>query len=163
VVLAAGVRDGMHPTRTLLVGDEGVLGSLGEVDPGVLDAHGIEGRVAWVELDLDALLRLSRSERRYRPVSRFPSSDIDLAFVVDDAVPAAHVERTLRDAAGNLLADLRLFDVYRGASIGDRARSLAYSLRLQASDRTLTDSEVGEVRRRCVDAVESAFDAKLRG
>ena len=161
LALAAGEHPGMHPTRTLLVGDDGALGSLGEVDPGVLEAHGIDGRVAWLELDLDGLLALPCGERRYRPVSRFPSSDIDLAFVVDDAIPAAAVERTLREAAGDLLADLRLFDVYRGASIGDGARSLAYSLRLQAPDRTLTDREVGEVRQRCIDAIESAFDAKL--
>ncbi len=120
-------------------------------------------RVAWIELELDGLLTMPRDERQYRPVSRFPSSDIDLAFVVADAIPAAAVERTLREAAGELLADLRLFDVYRGASIGDGARSLAYSLRLQAPDRTLTDREVGEVRQRCIDAVESAFGAKLRG
>ena len=119
IELAAGERAGMHPTRTLLVGDDGALGAIGEVDPGVLEAHGIEVRVAWLELDLDALLAMPRGERQYRPVSRFPSSDIDLAFVVDDAIPAAAVERTLREAAGDLLADLRLFDVYRGASIGD--------------------------------------------
>jgi phenylalanyl-tRNA synthetase beta chain len=147
----------------LLVGVDGALGAIGEVDPGVLEAHGIEVRVAWVEINLEALLAMPRGERKYRPVSRFPSSDIDLAFVVDDAVPAAAVEGTLRQAAGDLLADLRLFDVYRGESIGAGARSLAYSLRLQATDRTLTDREVGEVRQRCIDAVESAFDAKLRG
>ena len=163
IELAAGERAGMHPTRTLLVGVDGALGAIGEVDPGVLEAHGIEVRVAWVEINLEALLAMPRGERKYRPVSRFPSSDIDLAFVVDDAVPAAAVEGTLRQAAGDLLADLRLFDVYRGASIGAGARSLAYSLRLQATDRTLTDREVGEVRQRCIDAVESAFDAKLRG
>jgi phenylalanyl-tRNA synthetase beta chain len=163
IELAAGERAGMHPTRTLLVGVDGAIGAIGEVDPGVLEAHGIEVRVAWVEINLEALLAMPRGERKYRPVSRFPSSDIDLAFVVDDAVPAAAVEGTLRQAAGDLLADLRLFDVYRGASIGAGARSLAYCLRLQATDRTLTDREVGEVRQRCIDAVESAFDAKLRG
>ena len=63
-----------------------------------------------------------QSERRYRPVSRFPSSDIDLAFVVAEVIPAGDVERTLRDAAGALLVDLRLFDVYRGA-VGRRGRA----------------------------------------
>ena len=153
----------MHPTRTLLIGKDGALGAIGEVDPGVLEAHGIDVRVAWIELELEGLLTMPRDERQYRPVSRFPSSDIDLAFVVAEAIPAAAVERAVREVAGALLADLRLFDVYRGASIGDGARSLAYSLRLQAPDRTFTDREVGEVRQRCIDAVESAFGAKLRG
>jgi phenylalanyl-tRNA synthetase beta chain len=163
VPVRAGERPGMHPTRTLLIGDDGAFGAVGEVDPGVLEAHGIEGRVAWVQLDLEALLALPRTERRYRPVSRFPSSDIDLAFVVDESVPAADVEASLRDAAGALLVGLKLFDVYRGPSIAAGARSLAYSLRLQASDRTLTDREVGEVRDECIRLVEAAHQAKLRG
>ena len=163
VPVAAGERPGMHPTRTLLLGDGGELGALGEVDPGVLEAHGIGRRVAWLQLELDRLFARRRVERRYRPVSRFPSSDIDLAFVVPDLIPAGDVERTLRDAAGPLLTDLRLFDVYRGSSVGEGARSLAYALRLQSPDRTLTDTEVGEVRGRCINAVETAHDARLRG
>jgi len=129
----------------------------------VLEAHGIGRRVAWLQLELDRLFARRRVERRYRPVSRFPSSDIDLAFVVPDLIPAGDVERTLRDAAGPLLTDLRLFDVYRGSSVGEGARSLAYALRLQSPDRTLTDTEVGEVRGRCINAVETAHDARLRG
>ncbi len=163
VPVAAGERPGMHPTRTLLLGEDGLFGAVGEIDPSVLEAHGIGQRVAWVQLELDRLFARPRVERRYRPVSRFPSSDIDLAFVVPDVIPAGDVERTLRDAAGPLVADLRLFDVYRGPSVGEGARSLAYALRLQAPDHTLTDAEVGEVRARCIDAVESAHDARLRG
>ncbi len=161
--VAAGERPGMHPTRTLLLGEGGELGAVGEVDPAALAAHGIDDRVAWVQLELDRLFALPKSERRYRPVSRFPSSDIDLAFVVAEVIPAGDVERTLRDAAGPLLVDLRLFDVYRGPSVGEGARSLAYALRLQAGDHTLTDAEVGEVRALCIAAVEAAHDAQLRG
>ena len=163
VPVAAGEWPGMHPTRTLLLGEDGCLGAVGEVDPGVLDAHGIGQRVAWVQLELDRLFARPRVERQYRPVSRFPSSDIDLAFVVADVIPAGDVERTLRDAAGPLLADLRLFDVYRGPTLGEGVRSLAYALRLQAPDRTLTDAEVGEVRGGCITAVEQAHGARLRG
>jgi phenylalanyl-tRNA synthetase beta chain len=99
----------------------------------------------------------------YRPVSIYPSSDVDLAFEVDDSVPASAVEATLDRAAGESLAALRLFDVYRGAGIADGRRSLAYALRLDALDHTLTDDEVAEVRRRCIEAVESAYPASLRG
>jgi phenylalanyl-tRNA synthetase beta chain len=163
VPVAAGERAGMHPTRTLLLGADGELGAIGEVDPAALAAYGIDGRVAWMQLELDRLYAVPAPDRRYRPVSRFPSSDIDLAFVVADVIPAGDVEQTLRDAAGSLLADLRLFDVYRGSSVGEGARSLAYALRLQAPDRTLTDAEVGELRRQCIDAVVSGFAAELRG
>ncbi len=93
----------------------------------------------------------------------YPSSDIDLAFEVDDAVPATAVEATLRTATGDRLAAIRLFDVYRGQGIAAGRRSLAYSLRLEAVDHTLTDAEVADVRRRAIDAVESAHAATLRG
>ena len=96
------------------------------------------------------------------PVSRFPSSDIDLAFVVDESVPAAAIEKTLRLTGGDLLEALSLFDVYRGAGVPGDTRSLAYRLRLCASDRTLTDQEVAEVRARCIAAVEQAHGAHLR-
>lgn len=156
---------GLHPTRSArLVGPGGVaVGAVGEVDPAVLDAHDIGERVAWLEVDLDVVTALPRSGRVYRPVSVYPSSDIDLAFEVDDDVPASRVEDTLRHAAGDNLAAIRLFDVYRGLGIGEGRRSLAYALRLEATDHTLTDAEVAEIRRRSIAAVESTHAATLRG
>jgi phenylalanyl-tRNA synthetase beta chain len=156
---------GLHPTRSArLIGPGGeALGAVGEVDPAVLDAHGIAERVAWLEVDLDVATELPRTGRVYRPVSVYPSSDIDLAFEVDDAVPATDIETTLREAAGDRLASVRLFDVYRGQGIAEGRRSLAYTLRLEALDHTLTDDEVAQLRSRAVAAVESAYPATLRG
>ncbi len=156
---------GLHPTRSadVLVAGE-VRGQVGEVDPGVLAAYGVEGRVAWLELDLGALLAGPHGNRRYRPVSKYPSSDIDLAFEVPEAVPAAAVAAALRDGGGDLLVDLALFDVYRGPGVAEGARSLAYRLRFQAADRTLTDAEVAQIRARCIDSVQSQHaGASLRG
>jgi phenylalanyl-tRNA synthetase beta chain len=119
--------------------------------------------VAWLEVDLDAVLASPRGGSAYRPVSRYPSSDIDLAFEVDEGVPAADVERALAGAAADLVASVRLFDVYRGEQVGEGRRSLAFAVRLQASDRTLTDEDVAEARRRLIDAVEGALPASLRG
>ncbi len=165
VALRNEVVAGLHPTRSArLVGPSGdVVGAVGEIDPVVLDAHGITERVGWVEVDLDVVAGLPHDPHIYRPVSIYPSSDIDLAFDVDDAVPAGAVEQALREAGGDRMASLRLFDVYRGPGIAPGRRSLAYTLRLDAPDHTLTDDEVAEVRRRCIDAVESAFPATLRG
>ena len=154
----------MHPTRTARIDVDGVpVGYVGEVDPGVLDAFGVGERVGWLEVDLEVLLGLPHGGRPYRPVSRYPSSDIDLAFEVDEATPAADVEAHLREAAGDLLADLTLFDVFRGAPVVDGRRSLAFTLRFQSDDRTLTDGEVAEVRQRCIDAVQGTLPATLRG
>jgi phenylalanyl-tRNA synthetase beta chain len=154
---------GLHPTRSarLLSGDV-VIGSVGEIDPAVLDAHGVPERAAWVEVDLDRLDTLPRAARAYRPFSLFPSSDIDLAFEVDEGVPAAAVEDELRAAGGELLWSVRLFDAYRGPGVGEGRRSLAFTLRFQAPDRTLTDDEVAEVRTACIAAVEARLPASLR-
>ncbi len=174
---AAGVPavpPGMHPTRSAHVVLPGAPGAaprpvavVGEVDPGVLEDYGLDGarrRVGWLEVDLGVLLgEAPRRSSLVAPVSRFPSSDIDLAFVVDEAVPAVAVRQTLCDAAGALLEMLTLFDVYGGAGMPDGARSLAYRLRLCASDHTLTDNEVAQVRARCIAAVEQAHGATLRG
>ena len=73
--------------------------------------------------------------------------------MVDEQVPAGSVARALREAGGDLLESVDLFDVYRGASVDDGSRSLAFRLRFCAPDRTLTDDEVGDLRTRCVEAV----------
>jgi phenylalanyl-tRNA synthetase beta chain len=95
-------------------------------------------------------------------VSRFPSSDTDLAFVVPEDVPAAALTAALQAAVADLLADLHLFDVYRGPAVPAGHRSLAYHLRLQAPDRTLTDADVAAVRERAVAAASAAVGATLR-
>ena len=155
---------GLHPSRSATVLASGaVLGTVGEVDPDVLAAHDLGGPVGWLELDLGALVAAPRKPEEYRAVSRYPSADFDLAFVVDDAVPAARVEQALREATGDLLEDLWLFDVFRGAQLGDGRRSLAYRLRVAAPDHTLTDDALAALRQRCIDAVTAATGATLRG
>jgi phenylalanyl-tRNA synthetase beta chain len=156
---------GLHPTRAArLVGpDDEAVGAVGEIDPAVLERHSIGERVGWLEIDLDVLLALPHGQPVHRPVSRFPSSDIDLAFEVDEAVSATDVEATLRSAAGERLAWVKLFDVYRGVGITEGRRSLAFTLRLEALDHTLTDAEVAQVRQACIDAVHSTHNATLRG
>ncbi|HZT64827.1 MAG TPA: phenylalanine--tRNA ligase subunit beta [Acidimicrobiales bacterium] len=163
--LVASTSAGLHPARCAQARVAGEpVGHVGEVDPSVVAAFGVEGRVGWLELDLGLLADAPRHPGSAQPVSVYPSSDIDLAFAVDEGVPAATVEATLRDAAGELLSGLWLFDVYRDATVvGEGRRSLAWRLRFVALDRTLTDDEVAEIRRRCIEAVESNHPAALRG
>ncbi len=154
---------GLHPTRGATVQFRGrVIGAVGEVDPRVLENYDVDGRVAWFELRVDPLLAALDSVPPYRPISLYPSSDIDLAFVVDDDVPATMVARTLSKAGGDLLQSVELFDVFRSDQLGEGRRSLAYRLRLQAADRTLTDAEVAAVRQRCIDAVAKSNGGQLR-
>jgi phenylalanyl-tRNA synthetase beta chain len=147
------------------------LGVVGELDPLMVTQFGLVGpdgrprRVGWLDLDLTTLLDRQRVPRRSedaRPISKFPSSDIDLAFVVKEAVPAGSVERTLRKAGGDLLEYVELFDVYRGAPLEAGTRGLAYHLRFCALDHTLADDEIAELRAAAIDAVERQHGARLR-
>ncbi|CAN5446243.1 phenylalanine--tRNA ligase subunit beta [soil metagenome] len=158
----SNIPDGTHPARsaTLSLGRDPV-GVVGEVHPDVADAFEVNERVALLELNLTMLLANEPSVARWKPTSRFPSSDLDLAFVVPTTVTAEKVDKAIRQAAGGLLVDVQLFDVYRGAATGEGARSLAYRLRLQSADRTLTDDDVATVRTK-VEAATTKLGAKLR-
>jgi phenylalanyl-tRNA synthetase beta chain len=155
---------GLHPTRSAEVRVGGaVAGGVGEVDPAVLEAYGVAGRVAVLEVDLDRVVAARPDAVEFRPFSLTPSSDVDLAFEVPDEVPAADVLAAIRSAGDALLVAVTPFDVYRGPGVSGGARSLAYRLRFQAADRTLTDAEVGEARAAIIAAVEAALPARLRG
>jgi phenylalanyl-tRNA synthetase beta chain len=159
----SNVPAGLHPTRsaTLSLGRD-VVGAVGEVHPDALDAYGVSERVAVLELDLALLLASEPKVAQWKPTSRFPSSDFDLAFAVPESVSAEKVEKAIRQGAGAGLVDLSLFDVYRGPGLAERTRSLAYRLRLQSADRTLTDADVAQVRDKVVAAV-AKLGAQLRG
>jgi len=156
------VPSGYHATRsaTLARGKQ-VVGYVGEIDRMVLAAYGIDERVACLEVDASLLLGESPKVPVAKPVSRFPSSDFDLAFVVPGALAAAAVQRALKQAVGALAEEVVLFDVFR-ASPADASRSLAYRVRLRATDRTLTDAEVASVRSACIAAAEK-LGCTLRG
>jgi phenylalanyl-tRNA synthetase beta chain len=144
LTVRAGERAPWHPGRCaeLLVGDR-VVGYAGELHPRVCEALELPPRTSVMELDVDAL---PAAEVPVGPhISTFPPVFLDFAFVVDEDVAAADVERELRSLAGDLLEDVRLFDDYRGPSVGADKRSLAFHLTLRAPDRTLSTDEVREV------------------
>jgi phenylalanyl-tRNA synthetase beta chain len=155
------IADGFHPSRSAsLARGPLVLGAVGEIDPRVLRRLGIDGRVACLEVNATRILADIPAPATAKPVSRFPASDFDLAFTVPSGVTAQQVQRALRTAAGALVEDVRLFDVYR-TEAGAASRSLAFALRLRAADRTLTDDDVATVRDKCVAAV-TKLGASLR-
>ncbi|HTD50271.1 MAG TPA: phenylalanine--tRNA ligase subunit beta [Acidimicrobiia bacterium] len=162
--LVAASRPGFHPVRTARIMVDGAdVGTVGEIDGDVIAAFALNGPVVAYEIDADLLLAASRVPLTAQPISRYPTSTIDLAFVVADDVPAGVVLTALRDAGGQLLESVRVFDVFRSETLGPGRVSLAFALTFRAPDRTLTDGEVGELRRRGIDAVTSAFGAELRG
>ncbi|MFZ4585566.1 MAG: phenylalanine--tRNA ligase subunit beta [Acidimicrobiia bacterium] len=153
-----------HPTRTAIIRVDGEpVGQVGEFSELARARFGIDGPVVGFEVNLESLFDAARRNREFRKLSRFPFSNIDLAFVMSDDVPAAEVVATLESAGGELVESVHVFDEYRDDRIGKGRRSLAFAMRFRALDRTLTDDEVAKIRQSCIDAVVGAHGAELRG
>lgn len=150
-----------NPTRPQ-IGE--VIGYAGELHPRIVKKLGLPERACAVELDLDALIERSSSQPvvKAQPVSTYPAAKEDFAFVVDEATPSQAVAAAIIIAGGKLLDDVRLFDVYRGPQLGPGRKSLAFSVRLRASDHTLSASETEAARARIIKQVGKYTGAKLR-
>ena len=155
---------GYRPGRCASVVVDGVVvGAVGELDPGVLAAFGVGGPAVAFEIETGALIGGARRDQEFVALSSYPAATMDLAFVLDETVPAADVLATVRRAGGDLVEDVRVFDEFRAESLGAGTRSLAIAIRFRAPDRTLKDKELGAVRQACIDAVVREHRAALRG
>jgi phenylalanyl-tRNA synthetase beta chain len=155
-----------HPGRCarLELADGTVVGHAGELHPKVVEALGLPSRAAAFEVDLSVLVGAASGEPvAAAPVSAFPAAKEDFAFVVDGDVPAEAVRSAIVAGAGELLEEVALFDVFTGEQVGEGKKSLAYSLRLRAADRTLSAKEVRAVRDAVVASAGEKVGAVLRG
>ena len=151
-----------HPGRCAAILLDGlVIGHAGELHPRVIKAYGVPARTVAAEFNLDALIAAS-PELGPKPVfSTFPVAKEDVALVVDRTVTAAAVFEALA-GADDLIESARLFDVYEGEQLPAGKKSLAFSLRLRASDRTLKDEEIKAARDAAVTAAAEATGAVPR-
>ncbi len=143
----------LHPGKSARTAD----GWVGELHPSLLD-----GQWGAFELDLDGLVAAAPEAVEFEAVSPYPEVRQDLAFVVDEGVPAAEILSALREAAGPQLRTAAVFDEYRGEQTGAGKRSLAFRVAFGSPERTLTDDEAGELRSRIVQALADRFGAVLR-
>ncbi|GAB3437003.1 phenylalanine--tRNA ligase subunit beta [Flindersiella endophytica] len=159
-----GGRAPWHPGRCaeLVVGTT-VVGYAGELHPKVCQAFELPARTCAAELDLDAVIAAAPEVIPAPHFSTFPVAKEDVALVVPAEVPVTEVEAALREGAGELLESLRLFDVYTGSQIPDGTKSLAFSFRFRAPDRTLTDAELATAKQAAVDLAAQRFGATQRG
>ncbi len=149
-----------HPGRAARLGLGGIeLGVVGELHPRVVEAFDLPPRALAGEVRLDRLVADGVVAPELATPSPLPALRIDVAVVVAEDVPAAQVEAAVRDGAGALLAEASLFDVFRGAQVGEGAKSLAYRLRLESAERQLTDADGAAV----IDAIEERVRARLGG
>ena len=127
-----------------------------------LDPRLREGEWAAFELDLAEVFAQVPERVLYEDVITFPPVREDLAFAVDEALPAGQLIAAAREAAGPELRDMRVFDVYRGDQVGPGRKSLAFSVTFQSSERTLSDEDAAALRDRIVTALRKRFGAELR-
>ena len=151
-----------HPGRTAVIklGDEAIA-VVGEVHPAVLKNYDIGVKAYVAQVDFASLLKYGDNKRSYKALPKFPASSRDLAFVCDADVPVMKIEKLIAKAVGKILEDIALFDVYVGSQIPEGMKSVAFSVRMRASDRTLTDAEADSAVKKAVDELDKV-GIKLR-
>ena len=154
----------LQPGRAAEVLSQGeVLGWVGNIHPASLQKVGVDVPVVAFELSVEALLRLAVRELPYVDVPTLPGVTHDLAIVVDESVSYEQLVQRIGSAGGKLLADVRLFDVYRDpVRVGKGKKSMAFSLTYRAADRTLTSEEVEKAHEKLVNKVLRATGGEVR-
>jgi len=153
----------LHPMRAARVlAGEKELGSIGQLHPEIKASLDLPNEVIVGEFDITRLIAV-RKAAAFRDLVRFPGVLRDIAVVVPEEVPAAELVDNVKAAGGELLRDLKLFDVYKGAKLPEGTRSIAFSLLFQAEDRTLTDAEAATYVEAIIVRLKEKFGAVLRG
>lgn len=152
-----------HPGKSaILLVDGKEVGIFGELHPDVLKRYELETEVYAAEISFEKLAENAEGVKQYKTLARFPATSRDLAFLMDDATPAAEVEAIIAKYAGGKAEEIRLFDVYRGKQVPDGKKSMAYSITFRAQDKTLSDEEVTRMTDKILRMLEKELGAVLR-
>lgn len=144
-----------HPGRcAAIVMGNNIIGFAGELHPRVVETYGLPARSCAFELDLEAIHDLNNDVVIASRVKIFPPAKIDLAFVVDAKMPVSVMRRAIELAGIDELEEISLFDVYRGGQVPEGSKSVAFAITLRAADRTLSDTEIADLRQRAIVAAE---------
>jgi phenylalanyl-tRNA synthetase beta chain len=153
-----------HPGRCAkLIRGRDVFAVIGEVHPAVMENFDMPRRAVIAEINLQQLLEMGKPMGEMKPLPRFPAMTRDLALVMEDSVNVGPLMSAMKKAAGNLLETIEMFDVYRGAQVGEGKKSVAFSLTFRASDRTLTDEEITKAMDKVQKTCAEKFEAVIRG
>jgi phenylalanyl-tRNA synthetase beta chain len=128
----------------------------------VRDAFDLPRRAVLAELNLQAVLEHATPMGELSPLPRFPSVARDLALVMDESVAVGPLLAAMRRAGGQLLESIEMFDVYRGAQVGEGKKSVAFSLIFRAPDRTLTEPEIARAMEKVQRSCERLYGAVIR-
>lgn len=146
----------LHPGRKAdIMMDGEVLGYLGEVHPEVADNYNLGTKTYVAVLDVAKLAKKADFDIKYQGVAKFPAVTRDISLVMKKTVLAGQIEEVIRKSGGKLLEDYHLFDIYEGENVGKDEKSLAYSIRFRAKDRTLEDKDVSAVMDKILKKLEN--------
>lgn len=146
----------LHPGRRAdIVIDGTTIGYLGEVHPEVADNYNLGTKTYIAVLDVEELAKRASFDVKYKGVARFPAVTRDISLVMKKSVLAGQVEEVIRQSGGKLLEAYHLFDIYEGENVGADEKSLAYSIRFRAADRTLEDKDVTAVMDKILKKLET--------
>ena len=153
-----------HPGRCAALSVDGVdVGVMGQVHPLVAKNYGIDADIYCAEINFTKLMDYRLPDPTYTPLPKYPAVTRDLALICDEAVTVAQAEDVITAAAGKLLQDVKLFDIYRGVGVPAGKKSMAFSLELRADDRTLTDTDSEAVVAKVLADLKEQLNATLRG
>jgi phenylalanyl-tRNA synthetase beta chain len=153
----------LHPGRAARVFWHGqALGVVGELHPNVMEQFDLRKRAIIAEINLEPVLNRAGFVPIYQGMPRFPGVERDLAVTVDESIPAERVAECIREAAGELLVELRLFDVYQGEQVAAGKKSMAYALTLQSPERTLQEEDIAALHTRVLTQLAQKLSALLR-
>ena len=158
-----------HPGRcaNLKVGND-VIATFGEVHPEVLMNYEINKRVYLAELNITKIVKYSRANKKYEEVPKFPAVERDIAIIVDESIEVGELEKAITKKCKKLLKgkksleELKLFDIYRDAKLGENKKSVAYSLIFRDKTKSLSDDEINPVMEEVIKELEEKFGAELR-
>jgi phenylalanyl-tRNA synthetase beta chain len=137
------------------------VGFLGRCRQDLLKQYKIDQDVYFAELDIDALVRFDTA-KQFKEYSRFPTVKRDIAFVLKKEIAVGEIEKEIRRSGGAIVNSVTLFDLFEGASLGEHNKSVAFSLSLNSSEKTLTDAEIEAVMNSVIGSVTKKFEATLR-
>jgi len=155
--------DFLHPKQCVGIVAEGKsIGFLGSLHPSILEQHKIRTEVAVLEINVDKLMLGQPRGLKFQALSRQPSVERDLSFVMPKNLQASQVEAVIRQNAGGLLKEMKIVDVFHGGSLKESEQSLSFRLSFQDPNLSLADVQVNELRDKIVNAVSQKFQILLR-
>lgn len=161
VKFVAKAHSALHPGQSASIELDGKeIGFIGTIHPLIAQKLGLNGKAVVFEILWDAIA--NRRVVQAKEISKFPANRRDLALVVADNVPAGDIIEACKQAGGEKLTQVNLFDVYQGIGVTSGHKSLAISLTIQDNEKTLEDDEINAVISAVLNEVKQRFNAELR-